>query len=80
MATVATYITTKSNEWVLETAGVKSRSFKCSFDQAKRAFYRSLNAVFGHIGRSASEEVVINLVTHKCHPILLYGNGSLSSI
>jgi len=24
---------------------VKSRSFKCSFDHAKRAFYRSLNAV-----------------------------------
>jgi len=30
-------------------------------------------AVFGHIGRSASEEVVINLVFHKCLPILLYG-------
>jgi len=28
---------------------VNSRSFKCSFDHAKRAFYRSLNAVFGHI-------------------------------
>jgi len=52
---------------------VKSRSFKCSFDHASRAFYRSLNAVFGHIGRSAYEEVVINLVTHKCIPILLYG-------
>jgi len=25
------------------------------------------------IGRSASEEVVINLVTHKCLPALLYG-------
>jgi len=36
-------------------------------------FYRSLYAVFGHIGRSASEEVVIHLVTHKCLPILLYG-------
>jgi len=31
--------------------------------------------IFGHIGRSASEEVVINLVTHKCLPILLYGTG-----
>jgi len=48
---------------------VKSRSFKCSFDHAKRAFYRSLNAIFGHIGRSASDEVVINLVTHKFLPI-----------
>jgi len=45
----------------------------CSFDHAKRAFYRSLNAVFGHISRSASEEVVINLDTHKCLLILLYG-------
>jgi len=52
---------------------IKSRSFKCSFDHAKRAFYRSLNAVFGYIGRSASEEVVINLVTYKCRPVLLYG-------
>jgi len=40
---------------------IKSRSFNCSFDHAKRAFYRSLNTVFDHIGRSASEEVVINL-------------------
>jgi len=43
---------------------VKSRSFKCSFDHAKRALYRSLNTVFGHYGRSASVEVVINVVTH----------------
>ena len=34
---------------------------------------RSLNAVFGHIGRSASEEVVIHLITQKCLPILLDG-------
>jgi len=40
-----------------------------------RAFYRSLDAVFGHIGWSASEEVVINLVTHICLPILLYGTA-----
>jgi len=52
---------------------IKSHRFKCSFDHAKRAFYRSLNAVFSHIGTSASEEVVITLVTHKCLHILLYG-------
>ena len=51
----------------------QSRLFKCSFVQAKRAFYRSLNSIFGRIGRSASEEVVIQLVTIKCLPILLYG-------
>ena len=52
---------------------IQSRMFKCSFDRAKRAFYRSLNAVFGRIGRVASEEVVIQLVIQKCLPILLYG-------
>jgi len=52
---------------------MKSRAFKCSLDFAKRAFYRSLNAVFGKIGRIASEEVVLELVCKKCLPILLYG-------
>ena len=42
---------------------VQSRLFKCSFDQAKRAFHRSLNAVYGRVGRYASEEVVIKIVT-----------------
>ena len=52
---------------------IQSRIFKCSFDQAKRALNRSLNAVYGRVGRSASEEVVIKLITNKCLPILLYG-------
>ena len=51
----------------------QSQLFKWSFDQAKRAFYRSLNAIFSKIGRFVSEEVNIQLVTHKCLPILLYG-------
>ena len=52
---------------------VKSCKFKCSLDYAKRACYRSLNAIFGKIGRFASEEVVLELVAKKCIPILLYG-------
>jgi len=52
---------------------MKSRVFKCSLDFAKRAFYRSLNAVFGKVGRLASEEVILELVCKKCLPILLYG-------
>ena len=52
---------------------IQSSLFKCSFDQAKRAFHRSLNAVCGRVGRFASEEVVIKIVTSKCLPILLYG-------
>ena len=52
---------------------VQSRSFKISLDYAKRSFYRALNAVFGKIGRVASIPVIIELVSKKCLPILLYG-------
>jgi len=52
---------------------VKSRKFKVSLDYAKRACYRSLNAIFGKIGRIASEEVVLQLVSSKCIPVLIYG-------
>jgi exonuclease III len=53
---------------------LSSRVFKCSQDHAKRAYYRSLNAIFGKIGRSASEEVILQLVSSKCLPILLYAS------
>ena len=52
---------------------LNSRVFCCSHDQAKRAFHRSLNAIFGKVGRIASEEVVLQLVSSKCLPILMYG-------
>ena len=32
--------------------------FKCSLDHAKKSFYRAANAIFGKVGRIASEEVV----------------------
>lgn len=53
---------------------MSSRTFRCSFDQAKRSYYRSLNAIFGKVGRIASEEVVLQLVASKCLPILMYGS------
>jgi len=40
---------------------------------SKRSFYRAANAIFGKIGRYASEEVVLQLVLSKCLPVLLYG-------
>jgi hypothetical protein len=46
---------------------------KCSFEQAKDAFYGSLKAVFGRIGGVASEKVVLELLLSKCLPILPYG-------
>ena len=68
----------ESLPWVTELRylGVyfkSSRVFSCSMDQAKRAYYRSLNAIFGKVGRIASEEVVLQLVSSKCLPILMYG-------
>ena len=66
---------------------VRSTKFKCSIDHAKRNFFRSANGIFGKVGRSASEEVTIQLLLHKCMPILLYGldvcaldNRSLQSL
>jgi len=52
---------------------VQAHSSKCSLDHAKRAFYRAVNGIFGKIGRTASEEVVLELIKTKCLPILLYG-------
>jgi len=52
---------------------VKSRTFKCSLDHAKRSFYRAANAIFGKVGRVASEEVTFHLIKSKCIPVLLYG-------
>ena len=43
----------------------QSQLFKWSFDQAKRAFHRSLNAIFGKIGRFASEEVIYLFIYSK---------------
>jgi hypothetical protein len=52
---------------------VKFKYFKCSTDKAKRSFYRAANAIFGKIGRVASEEVTLELISKKCVPILTYG-------
>jgi hypothetical protein len=49
-----------------------ARNFKCNLSDAKKSFYRSFNAIFGKVGRRASEEVVLHLVTAKCLPVLLY--------
>jgi exonuclease III len=50
-----------------------SRLFKCVFDNAKKSFYKSFNAIFGKIGRSATADVVMHLLKVKCLPVLLYG-------
>ena len=51
---------------------VSACCFKISLDHAKRSFFRAANAIFGKVGRIASEEVLIQLLKMKCLPILLY--------
>ena len=42
-------------------------------NSSKKSFHRSINSIFGKVGRLASEEVILQLVKTKCLPILLYG-------
>jgi len=51
---------------------INAVSFSCSFKHSKAAFYRAFNAIFGKVGRIASENVTIELLSKKCLPILLY--------
>jgi len=51
---------------------LSSRQFKCLYDNAKRKFYGAFNAIYGKIGRVASEEVTLSLISAKCLPCLLY--------
>ena len=52
---------------------VNSTKFKCSVNHAKCLFYLAANGIFNKIGRLASEEVIVQLLRHKCMPRLLYG-------
>jgi len=40
---------------------VSARSFKCTFEPARTKFYKSFNAIFGKVGRVASESVIMEL-------------------
>lgn len=67
-----------SLEWVKECRYlgvyiVSAQRFRCSFSAARKSFYRTANAIFGRVGRHASEEVILQLIEAKCLPILLYG-------
>jgi len=56
---------------------VQSRKLKCSLDAGKRGFYRAANSIFSKIGRTASEEVILQIISSKCMPILMYGLETL---
>jgi len=51
---------------------VSSRNFNISTEESRRAFHRAANAIFGCIGRVATEEAVLQLLRSKCIPLLLY--------
>jgi len=51
---------------------VSGRTFKCNFDHAKSRFFKAFNAVYGKVGRLASEDVVLGLLYSRCLPVLLY--------
>ena len=46
--------------------------FPRSTEESRRACHHAANAIFGCIGRVATEEVVLQLLHSKCIPILLY--------
>ena len=55
--------------------------------QCKCNFYSAVNGIFSKIINFASEKVILELITTKCMPILLYGlescqlsNGDLHSL
>ena len=44
----------------------------CNFDQAELCFFRAFNAIYGKVGRLASQQVILGLLRTKCLPVLLY--------
>ena len=49
---------------------VASHKFACSLDNSEKSFYQAFNAIFGKVGRIASEDVIIELLKAKCLPAL----------
>lgn len=56
---------------------VSGNTFKCSLDHAKQSFFRAFNAIFGKIGRLASDDVILKLLYSKCLPCLLYATEAM---
>ena len=52
---------------------IANKVFTCSFDNAKKCYYRAFNAIYSKIGGIASEEVIVEMLKMKCLPVLLYG-------
>ena len=46
-------------------------TLKCYFDNCKASFYRSFDAIYGRLGRCASPEVIVHLLSSKWLPVLI---------
>ena len=46
---------------------VQSRHFKSATDNHKKSFFRSVNAIFGKVGRIATDDVILQLVFFKVY-------------
>ena len=53
-----------------------ARTVKCCFGNCKSSCYRSFDAIYGRLGRCASPEVIVHLLSSKCMPVLIYGLDS----
>ena len=51
-----------------------SHNIRYNLSVARRKFFISANTIFGKLGRSASEEVHLQLIYSKCIPMLIYGS------
>ena len=44
---------------------IANKVFTCSFDNAKKCYYRAFNAIYSKIGGIASEEVIVEMLKMK---------------
>jgi len=56
---------------------VQSRHFRYTIHENKKSFFRSVNAIFGKVGRTAPKETTLQLVFSKRIPVLLFGLESV---
>jgi len=52
---------------------VNKDEYLTDFQSITKSFHRSVNAIFGKVGRIASEEVILHIVKTICLPNLRYG-------
>jgi len=71
--------------WVSETRYlgtciVAGRELRCSVTHVKRSFHRVMNAVFGKVGRIASEEVTLQLAKKRMYTNLNLRKANVKSL